>query len=510
MTAEDFRKLALALDGAEEGSHMGAVDFRVGGRIFATLASAAQGYGNLMLSPELQADFVAERPDLFLPVAGGWGKMGATHLRLQDANRDIVAGALQAAWKLRVEKNMKPKRRKLLALAGALGLANCAKDRPPATTAGATPVGLPPGTDLSMRPYGERSPFEKAQRSAREATKSAGVGSSRTPHQDLYGTITPSSLHFERHHAGVPAINPQEHRLLLHGLVDQPLQFSIEELRRLPSVTRPCFIECSGNGGGELAGNAAPDAARSHGLLSNSEWTGVKLRTLLEAAKLQPAAKWVVAEGADACRMARSIPLAKCLDDALVVYAQNGEALRPEQGYPLRLLLPGWEGNASIKWLHRLHVAAEPAMSNQETAHYTDLHPDGKASIFTFEMEANSVITRPSGTHKLNGPGFYELSGIAWSGRGKITKVEVSTDGGQSWQPATLDEPVLSKALVRFRAPWTWDGKETTIRSRAIDETGYVQPTRDEILAARGPNSTYHYNGIKAWSVKADGSVTNV
>lgn len=391
-------------------------------------------------------------------------------------------------------------RRRLLTLGASFALASCTKDAAPSK----------PAAGLTMRPYGDRSPFEKALRGARESTKSIGVGSSRTPLQDLYGTITPSSLHFERHHAGVPVIDPSQHRLVIHGLVDQPVSFTLDDLKRLPSVTRPHFIECSGNGGGELAGNAGADASRSHGLLSNSEWTGVKLSTVLTAAKAQPAAKWVIAEGADACRMARSIPMTKALDDALLVYAQNGEALRPEQGYPLRLLLPGWEGNASIKWLHRLHVADQPAMTNQETAHYTDLHPDGKATIFSFEMEASSVITRPSGGQKLSGPGFHEISGLAWSGRGKVTAVEISTDGGAKWLPATLDDPIATKAAVRFRLPWQWDGQPVVISSRCIDETGYIQPTRDQILADRGPNSTYHYNGIKSWSVKADGSVTNV
>lgn len=389
-------------------------------------------------------------------------------------------------------------RRKLLGMGAILGLASCTKKET-----------AKPASGLTMRPYGERSPFEKTLRGARESTKSIGVGSSRTPLQDLYGTITPSSLHFERHHAGVPVIDPAQHALVIHGLVEQPLRFTLEDLRRLPSVTRTHFIECSGNGGGELAGNAGVDASRSHGLLSNSEWTGVSLATLLTTVKCKPEAKWVIAEGADACRMARSIPMAKALDDALIVYGQNGEALRPEQGYPLRLLLPGWEGNASIKWLHRLHVAAEPAMTNQETAHYTDLHPDGKASIFSFEMESNSVILRPSGGQKLSGPGFHEISGLAWSGRGKVAKVEVTTDGGKTWQAATLDGPVQQKSAVRFRFPWKWDGQATELAARSTDETGYVQPTRDEIIAARGINSTYHYNGIKRWTVKADGSVTH-
>ena len=393
------------------------------------------------------------------------------------------------------------KRREFLALGATLGLASCKKD----ATAPADPAAT-----LTMRPYGDRSPFEKTRRGARESTKSIGVGSSRTPLQDLFGTITPSSLHFERHHAGVPPIDPAAHRLLLHGLVETPLSFTMQDLRRFPSITRALFIECAGNGVGELVGNAAPDAARSHGLLSNSEWTGVKLSTVLAAAKLQPSAKWIIAEGADACRMARSIPIAKALDDALLVYAQNGEALRPEQGYPLRLLLPGWEGNASVKWLHRLHAADEPALSYEETAHYTDLHPSGKATIFSFEMEAGSVITRPSGTQKISGPGPCEISGLAWSGRGKVSKVEVSADNGKSWQLATLDEPVLSKAVTRFRLAWQWDGQPTNILSRCTDETGYLQPTRDDIIATRGPDSFYHYNGVKSWRITADGSVTNV
>lgn len=393
-------------------------------------------------------------------------------------------------------------RRRLLALGASFLVTSCGKQDSAAPAR--------PGTGLTMRPYGERSPHEKAARLARESTKSIGVGSSRTPLEDLYGTITPSSLHFERHHAGVPVLDPAAFHLLLHGLVESPLKFTLADLKRFPSVTRTHFIECSGNGGGELAGSPGPTPGRSHGLLSNTEWTGVPLRAVLDAAKLQPRAAWVIAEGADACRMARSIPLAKALDDALLVYAQNGEALRPEQGYPLRLLLPGWEGNASIKWLHRLEVSDQPAMGNQETAHYTDLHPDGKASIFTFEMESNSIITYPSGTQKLPGPGPYEITGLAWSGRGKIVRVEVTVDGGQTWQTARLEEPVQSKAVVRFRLPWQWTGAESKIASRSIDETGYVQPTRDDIIAARGINSTYHFNGIKPWLVKADGSVTHV
>ena len=348
-------------------------------------------------------------------------------------------------------------------------------------------------------------------RTPREATKSEGSGSSRTPLQDLYGTITPSSLHFERHHSGVPSLDPQTHELVIHGLVERPLVFSMEALRRFPSVSQVNFIECAGNGSGEQQGNPASDVQKSHGLLSCSEWTGVPLKLLLEETGLKPEAKWMIAEGADAARMARSIPITKALDDALVVYGQNGEALRPEQGYPLRLLLPGWEGNVNIKWLHRLLLSSEPAMSVKETAFYSDLMPDGKAHIFTFEMDARSVITSPSGGQKLGGgPGAYEISGLAWSGRGKVREVEVSTDGGVSWSKAKLQAPVLSKAVTRFSFGWQWDGKQTWIQSRCMDETGALQPTRDELVAAWGLNSVYHYSGIKAWHVMADGSISHV
>jgi sulfane dehydrogenase subunit SoxC len=224
---------------------------------------------------------------------------------------------------------------------------------------------------------------------------------------------------------------------------------------------------------------------------------------------LQPGAKWVVAEGADAAAMTRSIPIEKCLDDAMLVYSQNGERLRPQQGYPLRLLLPGFEGNMNVKWLRRLHVAAEPTYSREETSKYTDLMPDGSAREFTFYMEAKSIITRPSGGQRLSAPGFHEISGIAWSGHGKIRRVDVSVDDGKSWQDAQLQEPVLTRALTRFRFPWHWDGQPAVIQSRAIDETGYVQPTLAELLAIRGDNHYYHNNAIWPWRIAADGELAN-
>ena len=365
----------------------------------------------------------------------------------------------------------------------------------------------------SRRAYGERSTFEK---SARYFSRSVtpGTGASRTPLQDLYGIITPSSLHFERHHSGVPHIDPADHQLLLHGLVERSTVFTIQDLQRFPSVSRIHFVECAGNSSREQEGRPGPDPQKSHGLLSCSEWTGVPLKTLLTEAGLKKDAAWVIAEGADACRMSRSIPLEKALSDVLVAYGQNGEALRPEQGYPLRLIVPGWEGNINIKWLGRLKVADRPSMTREEAAIYTDLMPDGTARRFTFVMEAKSVITRPAGGQTLSGPGFYEITGLAWSGRGRISHVEVSTDGGKIWNDAQLNEPVLSKALTRFSLPWRWEGEETSLQSRCTDETGYVQPSREELIAIRGrrqgPDGFDHYNGIKVWYVHHNGQVSHV
>ena len=248
---------------------------------------------------------------------------------------------------------------------------------------------------------------------------------------------------------------------------------------------------------------------QAHGLTSCSEWTGVPLSLLLEQCGVQPEGTWVLAEGADACKLDRSIPIAKAMDDALVVYGQNGEALRPEQGYPLRLLLPGWEGNSNVKWLHRLEVLDRPAMTRWETSKYTDLMPDGTARQFTFDMDAKSLITRPSGGETLGGPGVYEVTGLAWSGRGTIARVEVSADGGATWQDATLQSPVLPRAHTRFTWSWRWDGREAVLQSRCTDDTGYVQPTLAELVAVRGVNSFYHNNAIQTWKVAADGSITN-
>ncbi len=380
------------------------------------------------------------------------------------------------------------------------------------TSLAAEAVPEPRALGVGRREYGDRAPSERSSRLFGQSA-TPGTGASRTPLQDQYGIITPSALHFERHHSGVPVIDPKQHELLIHGLVDRPQSFSMEALRRLPSISRIHFIECGGNAGREHRGNPGATVQQSHGLVSCSEWTGVLLSTLLKEAGIGPAAKWILAEGADASRHARSIPLQKALDDVLIAYAQNGEALRPEQGYPVRLFVPGWEGNVSVKWLQRLHVIDQPMMTRDEAASYTDLMPDGKARQFSFEMESNSVITRPSGGQRLNGRGFYEISGIAWSGRGRIRQVEVSADGGAHWQTAELQAPILSKAFTRFRLPWVWKGEEVVLQSRSTDETGYLQPSRDALIAVRGmregPDGFNHFNGIKPWSIGRDGAVTH-
>ncbi|WP_454629811.1 sulfite dehydrogenase [Bradyrhizobium cenepequi] len=365
-----------------------------------------------------------------------------------------------------------------------------------------------PGAPMGDQPYGTPSVYEKGVvKNISKTLPQYFSASGRTPLQELDGIITPNGLFYERHHGGVPTIDPAQHRLMLHGLVDRPLIFTMDDIRQFPSQSRIHFIECSGNPVyTKPYGKTASDLV---GLVSCAEWTGVMLKDVLNEAGLQKDAKWLVAEGADAAALTRSIPMEKCLDDAMLVYSQNGERLRPQQGYPLRLLLPGFEGNMNIKWLRRLKAVAEPAYSREETSKYTDLMPDGTAREFTFYMEAKSIVLRPSGGQKLNGTGFHEISGIAWSGHGKIKRVEVSVDDGKSWQVAKLQEPVLTRALTRFRLPWQWDGNPAVIQSRAIDETDYVQPTLAELLAIRGVNHFYHNNAIWPWRIAANGEVSN-
>jgi sulfane dehydrogenase subunit SoxC len=347
-----------------------------------------------------------------------------------------------------------------------------------------------------LRPYGELAP---------------GSGAALTPIESLEGIITPSSLHNIRSHSGTPDIDPRQHQLLLHGLVTRPVTFSMESLWRYPMTTRTYFIECSGNSSRALSPEPAQvPAGAIHGNISCSEWTGVPLRILMEEAGLQPQAKWLLAEGADSAHMSRSIPLEKALDDAMIALFQNGERLRPEQGYPVRLLLPGWEGNMSVKWLRRLKATEGPTHTRDETSKYTDPLPDGRALQFTFEMGVKSVIARPSSTMTLPRPGFYEISGIAWSGAGRIRRVEVSTDGGATWVEAALTGEERTKCLVRFRLPWEWAGQAAVLQSRATDEKGRVQPPRKEWTAQFAPDIRFHNNSIVSWAVGPDGSVTHV
>jgi sulfane dehydrogenase subunit SoxC len=327
--------------------------------------------------------------------------------------------------------------------------------------------------------------------------------SSRTPLQDLHGTITPSDLHYERHHGGVPVVDPLAYRLTVHGMVDRPLTFTLQDLKRFPAVTRTCFLECAGNYNGQREELTPQEIC---GLTSQSEWTGVMLSTVFNEVGAQPRATWFLAEGQDAAVMTRSIPLKDAIGEAMLAYAQNGEALRPEQGYPVRLLLPGWEGNASVKWLRRIELADQPFMTREETSKYTDPLADGTAREFSLVIDARSVITSPSYPQTIQ-KGFMELRGIAWSGRGVIRRVDISTDGGRMWKPATLQQPVLPKAVTCFRYAWEWDGRPTEIVSRAVDETGYVQPEMSAIQRVRGRRTRYHLNPVTGWTIAADGRV---
>jgi sulfane dehydrogenase subunit SoxC len=399
-------------------------------------------------------------------------------------------------------------RRNLLRAAAALAGAPIA--RAIASPSAAVPAwSKTQGAPIADDHYGTPSAFEShVVRRPREKLLFDTAGSIVTPLQDLDGIITPNGLHYIRSHAGTPAIDPDQHRLMIHGLVDRPLSLSMDDLMRFPSVSAIHFLECSGNTALYKQANIKPGLTvqDTHGLLSCAEWTGVRLADVLAEAGVQPDATWMLAEGADACAMSRSIPVAKAMQDAILAFSQNGERLRPEQGYPLRLLLPGYEGNTNIKWLRRLKLGDQPFESREETSKYTDLGRDGKALQFNFIMRVKSVITRPSPGFVLKQTGYHEITGLAWSGNGRITRVEVSADDGATWTDAALQGPVMSRSLTRFRLPWSWNGGPAVLQSRATDETGAVQPTRASVLSERGPNFYYHYDAITSWRLAPDGN----
>ena len=394
------------------------------------------------------------------------------------------------------------------AVAGVLGAAGMAH---------ADPLTIPEWTTHpGKRPprYTQPSPFEdKVQRilSEQNPLYEPGSASGRTPHQFLEGMVTPNGLHFEVTHNGVPEIDPAKHVFVIHGRVQRRLKFTVEDLLRYPMVSRFHFIECAGNSGGLYGAKPTQGTIQQmHGLLSGAEWTGVPLSWLLEEAGVDPSAQWLLAEGGDAASVTRSIPLAKAMDDVMIALYQNGERIRPSNGYPMRLLVPGYQGNMNIKWLRRIRLTAEPMQTRYETSRYSLLLADGKAAQFKLQLDATPFISRPSPGYQMKGPGLYEISGVAWSGNGTVKQVEVSADGGKSWAVAALSGPVLPKMLTRFRAPWKWDGGPAVLQSRVTDDTGYVQPTRDAVIAARGTRAQYHFNGITSWQVAAGGEVTHV
>jgi len=368
------------------------------------------------------------------------------------------------------------------------------------------------GEGVDKRPYGTPSPFEKhiVRRDVSWLTASPDSSVNFTPLHELDGIITPSGLCFERHHGGIAEIDPANHRLMIHGLVDKPLVFTMEDIRRMPRQNHVHFLECAANSGMEWRGAQLNGCQFTHGMIHNVMYTGVPLKLLLAEAGLKPSAKWLMLEGADASGMNRSLPVEKALDDVLIAFAMNGEALRPEQGYPLRAVVPGWEGNIWVKWLRRIEAGDKPWQAREETSKYTDLLADGRSRRYTFIMDAKSVVTNPSPQAPLKHKGRNVLSGLAWSGRGTIKRVDVTLDGGKNWQSARIDGPVLEKSLTRFYVDFDWAGQELLIQSRAMDSTGYVQPTKDELRKVRGVNSIYHNNGIQTWHVRSNGETENV
>ncbi|SIR47678.1 MULTISPECIES: sulfite dehydrogenase [Acidiphilium] len=414
----------------------------------------------------------------------------------------------------------KPNRRDMFRLGAAAGAALIAASGRGARAA--SPPGAPPadnawsnslGHGVDSKPYGSPSPFEKnvVRRYVPWLSPTRDADASMTPLQDQPGIITSNGVFFERYHAGVPQVDPKAFRLMISGRVKKPLLLTLDQLMRYPSVSRIHFIECPANGATEWPAAQLNSLQLTHGMIGCAEWTGVLLSTLLDEAGLYPDSRWVTATGSDGAHMNRSLPMMKCLDDCMIAWGQNGEAVRPEQGYPARLVVPGWQGNVNVKWLRQIQVGREPWITREETSEYSELLGDGTSLGFTWVMDAKSVITFPCPEKPLTqGPGFYEIRGLAWSGRGKVKYVDISLDGGVNFQRARLDNPILDKCMTRFTLPWWWDGKVALIQSRVTDETGYVQPTIVQKHKFWGADPVYENNSIQTWQVLASGAVNNV
>ena len=369
------------------------------------------------------------------------------------------------------------------------------------------------GKPVAATGYGQPSQFERnlQRRESPGLTRVPAASVSFAPLQGMFGIITPNGLHFERHHQGWWDLDPSKHRLMINGLVKNPMVFTMDDLMRLPAVSRIHFIECGANTGMEWGNVAVPTVQYTHGMLSCCEFTGVLLSTILDMAGFdRKNGKYILAEGADGSSMTRTIAIDRALDDCMVAYAMNGEMLRPENGYPLRMVAPGIQGVSWVKWLRRIEVGDQPYGTKDEVIHYIDLMPDGRHRQYTSIQECKSVITSPSGGQTLLDKGFHNVTGLAWSGRGKISRVDVSFDGGRNWQSARLESPIQSKALTRFNINWNWNGGAAVLQSRAIDETGYVQPKINQLRAVRGTRSIYHNNAIQSWKIAESGEVSNV
>jgi sulfane dehydrogenase subunit SoxC len=404
-------------------------------------------------------------------------------------------------------------RRAFLA-AASTGIAGAAMARPATAETLADVPAREPGADLgtmsARSKYVQIGRIPEAGPGRRNVDPDDAINS-KAPLQKLVGAITPADLHYERSHAGAPDLDPARHRLLVHGMVRKQLVFSVDDLKAMPAVSRMAFLECTGNGWENWqSADENLTVQNTHGLVSTNEWTGVPLKFLIDLVAKDARSIWMLAEGGDAAGVARSIPLTdEIVNEGIVAYGQNGEPLRPAHGFPIRLILPGLEGNLNIKWLRRLKFGDQPWMTRWETARYTQLLADGSARQFQLRMETNSVITSPSGTMQIS-LGYNRISGLAWSGHGKVAKVEVSTDGARSWSEARLNDPVLSKAQTRFQMEWAWDGKPTKIVSRATDDKGNVQPDRHSFIARTGSNALFHYNAQQTWSIDDAGRVRNV